>query len=99
MRLSDGRCGCACLWLRQVLSLVAMEPPVKVSGPDHSDYVRDAKVQVLNCIEPVTVGDVVLGQYVAKGDNPGYLDGACCSNDPPLPLLEPPFTARSPTHS
>ena len=55
-----------------------MEPPVKLSGPDHSDYVRDAKVQVLKCIEPVGADDVVLGQYVRKGANEGYLEGESC---------------------
>jgi glucose-6-phosphate 1-dehydrogenase len=49
-----------------------------VSGPDHSDYVRDAKVQVLSCIAPVTLDDVVLGQYVSDGKNEGYLDGEHC---------------------
>lgn len=66
-----------------MLSLVAMEPPVKVSGPGHSDYVRDAKVQALECIPPVTLEDVVLGQYVGdgegEGEHEGYLD------DPTVP--------------
>lgn len=60
--------------LTQVLSLVAMEPPVRVSGPGHSHYVRDAKVQLLECVPPVTVEDVVLGQYVGDGEREGYLD-------------------------
>ena len=52
-----------------------MEPPVKVSGAGHSDYVRDAKVQALECIPPVTLDDVVLGQYVGDDSHEGYLDG------------------------
>jgi hypothetical protein len=60
-----------------VLSIVAMEPPVRVSGPGHSDYVRDMKVQALECIPPVSLEDVVLGQYVGDGEHEGYLDGAC----------------------
>ena len=63
------------IYIYQVLSLVAMEPPVKVSGAGHSDYVRDAKVQALDCISPVTLDDVVLGQYVGDDENQGYLDG------------------------
>ena len=56
-----------------------MEPPLKVSGADHSNWVRDAKVAVLKCIEPVTVNDVVIGQYASDGTHEGYLDGECSS--------------------
>lgn len=35
--------------------------------------------QVLRCIKPVTLDNVVLGQYTAAGGNPGYLD------DPTVP--------------
>ena len=61
--------------LMQVMSLVAMEPPVRVSGEDSANFIRDAKVNVLRCISPLSVRDVILGQYVAddKG-NEGYLD-------------------------
>ena len=64
----------------QVLTLVAMEPPVKVAGEGYSKFVRDAKVNVLQTMSPLTTDDVVLGQYVAndKGDE-GYLD------DPTVP--------------
>ena len=64
----------------QVLTLVAMEPPVKVAGEGYSKFVRDAKVNVLQTMSPLTADDVVLGQYVAndKGDE-GYLD------DPTVP--------------
>jgi len=54
--------------LLQVMSLVAMEPPVKVTGPGSTNYIRDEKVKVLNCIEPVTLEDCVLGQYLAAPD-------------------------------
>ena len=73
--------------LTQVLSLVAMEPPVRVSGPGHSDYVRDAKVQLLECIPPVTVDEVVLGQYVGDGEHEGYLDDATVPNDSKTPTF------------
>eukprot|EP00644_Phytophthora_capsici_P017173 jgi/Phyca11/509625/fgenesh2_kg.PHYCAscaffold_48_\ len=67
--------------LLQVLSLVAMEPPVLAAGKDYSNYIRDEKVKVLNCIEPIKLENTVLGQY--QGDKernePGYLE------DPTVP--------------
>ena len=60
--------------LMQVLSLVAMEPPTRVRGDAANEAIRDAKVNVLKCIEPIQLEDVVLGQYVANGDKPGYRD-------------------------
>mmetsp|Transcript_9660 Transcript_9660/g.12627 ORF Transcript_9660/g.12627 Transcript_9660/m.12627 type:complete len:503 (-) Transcript_9660:262-1770(-) len=66
--------------LMQVLSLVAMEPPVRVAGTDdYSNYVRDEKVKLLKSIQPWTLENTVLGQYVANGKTPGYLD------DPTVP--------------
>uniref|UniRef100_A0A671KXC8 glucose-6-phosphate dehydrogenase (NADP(+)) n=1 Tax=Sinocyclocheilus anshuiensis TaxID=1608454 RepID=A0A671KXC8_9TELE len=61
--------------LLQMLCLVAMEKPASTS----SDDVRDEKVKVLKCIEPVSLSDVVLGQYVGDPDGEGeaklgYLD-------------------------
>ncbi|KAH9090806.1 hypothetical protein Ae201684P_006211 [Aphanomyces euteiches] len=41
--------------LLQVLSLVAMEPPVRCVGDNHANFVRDEKVKVLRCIEPVQI--------------------------------------------
>ena len=46
--------------------------PVRAAGPDYADYVRNAKVAVLRCIEPIRLEDVVLGQYVGSTS----LDGA-----------------------
>ncbi len=60
--------------LLQILSLVAMEPPVCVSGGNHSNYVRDEKVKVLRCIPPLALDDVIIGQYCAANGKPGYLD-------------------------
>ena len=67
--------------LMQVLSIVAMEPPVAVAGPNYSDRVRDEKVKVLRCIPPIKPEDVVIGQYTkGKQDKePGYLE------DPTVP--------------
>ncbi|TMW56879.1 hypothetical protein Poli38472_006889 [Pythium oligandrum] len=67
--------------LLQVLSLIAMEPPVRASGTDYSNYIRDEKVKVLNCIQPISLDETVIGQY--QGDpaqnEPGYLE------DPTVP--------------
>lgn len=49
--------------LTQILSLVAMEHPIS----SHSEDIRDEKVKVLRCIEPVTMDRLVIGQYVAGG--------------------------------
>lgn len=67
--------------LMQVLSLIAMEPPVRVIGTDSATFVRNAKTNVLHSIPPLTIDDVVLGQYGpdAGGKHPGYLD------DPTVP--------------
>ena len=48
---------------------------MKVTGHNTSNYIRDAKVNVLRAIAPVDPAHVVLGQYVAndKGDA-GYLE-------------------------
>jgi len=73
--------------LTQVLSLVAMEPPVRVSGPGHSDFVRDAKVQLLECIPSVTVDDVVLGQYTGDEKHEGYLDDTTVPNESRTPTF------------
>ena len=60
--------------LMQVLSIIAMEPPVRVSGNDYSKYVRDEKVKVLNCIRPIDMKDVIIGQYTKGNGQPGYKD-------------------------
>lgn len=56
--------------LLQILALLAMEKPV--SG--NADDIRDEKVKVIRCIKPVAVEDVVLAQYAAANDKPGYHD-------------------------
>jgi glucose-6-phosphate 1-dehydrogenase len=68
--------------LLQILSLLAMEPPVDVSA----DSIRDEKLKVLKALRPITSDNyqekTVRGQYTAgfvAGDSvPGYLeeDGA-----------------------
>lgn len=65
--------------LTQLLTLVAMEPPVDFSA----DSIRDEKVKVLRSIQPIHRDDVVFGQYLPgtiDGEPvPGYLD------DPDVP--------------
>lgn len=61
--------------ITQVLCLTAMERPCTKSADD----IRDEKVKVLKCIEPLTLNDIILGQYVGNpeldGDGKyGYLD-------------------------
>lgn len=65
-----------------------MEAPVKVSGHNTSNYIRDAKVQAVRSIAPIDPNDVVLGQYVAndKGDE-GYLDDPTVPNDSNTPTF------------
>ncbi|CAK8689154.1 glucose-6-phosphate 1-dehydrogenase-like isoform X2 [Clavelina lepadiformis] len=61
--------------LFQVLTLVAMEKPVSKDADD----IRDEKVKVLKSIKPLTLDDMVLGQYTGDPDSEGdkklgYLD-------------------------
>ena len=59
--------------LTQLMSLVGMEPPVRLTA----DTIRDEKVKFLQAIRPITESDVVLGQYTEgeiSGEKvPGYL--------------------------
>lgn len=63
--------------LLQLVSLIAMEPPVRLDA----DSIRDEKVRVLHALRPLTghgLRGVVLGQYTAghvgDRDVAGYLD-------------------------
>ena len=60
--------------LLQILALVTMETPGRFDGK----HIRDEKVQVLRNIPPLTLDDVVVGQYVGVDRDgrkiPGYLD-------------------------
>jgi len=75
--------------LLQVLSLVAMEPPVAVTGTDSAEYVRNEKVKVLNCIDPVKLEDCVLGQYLAAedGSESAYTDDPTVPDDSVTPTF------------
>eukprot|EP00752_Nemacystus_decipiens_P006079 g5487.t1 len=75
--------------LMQVFTLIAMEPPIRVSGSGSADYVRDAKVAVLKAIEPVRAENVVLGQYLGSddGSQPGYKDDDGVPDDSNTPTF------------
>ena len=58
--------------LLQVVSLLAMEPPVRMSpGP-----LRDERVKVLAAVRPPQRADLVRGQYVGYADEPGVAAGS-----------------------
>ncbi|KAJ8325296.1 Glucose-6-phosphate 1-dehydrogenase [Batrachochytrium dendrobatidis] len=73
--------------LLQILTIVAMEKPISLNAED----VRDEKVKVLRAIKPLSINDMILGQYTksADGKTPGYLE------DPTVPKgsVTPTFAA------
>jgi len=75
--------------LLQVMSLVAMEPPISVSGDNSAQYIRDEKVKVLNSIDPVKLEECVLGQYLAdpNGSEPGYTEDPTVPDDSVTPTF------------
>jgi glucose-6-phosphate 1-dehydrogenase len=56
--------------LLQVLTLLTMETPVHLTGAHAGKAIRDAKVAVLQAIKPISLDDVVLGQYEGYADDP-----------------------------
>ena len=67
--------------LLQLLSIVAMEPPTEMTA----SAVRDAKTKVLTCIPPLTINDMILGQYTRGFINgvvePGYVEDETVPNN------------------
>ena len=55
--------------LMQLLCLIAMEPPYHFDP----NAVRDEKLKVIRALDPVAPGDIVRGQYLAGGDQCGYV--------------------------
>ncbi|MCR9127333.1 MAG: glucose-6-phosphate dehydrogenase [Rhodobacteraceae bacterium] len=58
--------------LMQLLCLIAMEPPSRFTP----NAVRDEKVKVIGSLEATALGDIVRGQYRARGDEKSYRDDA-----------------------
>ena len=75
--------------LLQVLSIVAMEPPVAVTGENYSNHVRNEKVKVLECIAPAELEDCVMGQYLAAkdGSETSYVGDPTVPNDSVTPTF------------
>ncbi len=77
--------------LMQILSLVAMEPPIS----NNADEIRNEKVKVLRSIAEIQLDDAILGQYVGNPEGKtddarkGYLE------DPTVPAgsITPTFAA------
>lgn len=72
--------------LLQMLSLVAMEPPISLDAED----IRDEKVKLLRCIPPLTINDLVIGQYKAENKPNGecaYRDDPTVPNDSITPTF------------
>jgi glucose-6-phosphate 1-dehydrogenase len=58
--------------LFQVLSMLAMEPPVRTD----SESIRDEKVKVLKAIPSLSPGSLVRGQFRGYGSEPGVAPGS-----------------------
>jgi glucose-6-phosphate 1-dehydrogenase len=73
--------------LLQIMSLVAMETPRSLG----SHFVRDEKVKVLQSIPPVSLDNIVTGQYVASENAgvrfPGYRDDPAVPRDSRTPTF------------
>lgn len=75
--------------LIQIASLIAMEEPSSLG----SQFVRDEKVRVLKCIDPVTIDNLVVGQY--KGTVRGKTRVPSYAEEPGVPpgSITPTFAA------
>ena len=73
--------------LLQILALVAMEPPGRLD-PVH---IAREKAKVLRCVPPLSLDDVVLGQYGASERSgrrvPGYVDDPSVPSDSITPTF------------
>ena len=65
----------------QILSILAMEKPHSTKGED----IRDEKVKLLRCIDPVKLEDVVIGQYTANKNSPSPDHQQGYRDDPGVP--------------
>jgi len=62
--------------LLQVMALVAMEQPLDFTA----ENIMAEKLKVLKACGPLTMDDLVIGQYVRCGKHPGYLEDPTISN-------------------
>jgi glucose-6-phosphate 1-dehydrogenase len=67
--------------LIQMLSLVAMEPPISLDAED----IRDEKVKLLRAIPPVRLEDLVIGQYGDQILPDGSIGEPKYTDDPTVP--------------
>jgi glucose-6-phosphate 1-dehydrogenase len=71
--------------LMQILTLVAMESPVSLQSED----IRNEKVKVLRAIRPLTLRDVIVGQYTANAElkQVGYTEDPTVRKDSLVPTF------------
>lgn len=69
--------------LMQILTLIAMEPPVSICPQD----IKDEKIKVLRCILPLTKDDIVLGQYTKSETHIGYTEDPTVSKNSKTPTF------------
>ena len=62
--------------LLQVMALVAMEQPLSFTA----EHIMSEKLKVLQACEPLKQDDLVTGQYVRCGKQPGYLEDPTIEN-------------------
>jgi len=62
------------MYIGFVFGTFLMMPIFKIEGAGAGDYIRDAKVQILKSIPPISIEDCLLGQY------DGYLDDPTIEN-------------------
>ena len=62
--------------LLQVMALVAMEQPLAFTA----EHIMAEKLKVLQACEPLTLQNLVVGQYVRSGKHPGYLEDPTIEN-------------------
>ena len=63
--------------LFQILLLLSMEPPASGASGD----LADEKVQVLKSIRPLTMVNILRGQYDGYQDEPGVAQGSIVETD------------------
>jgi glucose-6-phosphate 1-dehydrogenase len=73
--------------LLQIVALVAMEPPARLDAAN----IAQEKVKVLRCIPPLSLDDVVIGQYAGAERNgrryPAYVEEAKVPKDSITPTF------------